>query len=496
VFALLLSLFTPGQAQAQQDPGTGVGKLEALRLPGLPGALRGRLDLEAKAWPQVANLLLETTDLKKLGTLTTTAAATLDLPEAGQHSFVEVFAASTKQFPSAKTYAVTVKVTDEGGGLLGATTVTVDPTQPPPVLALTYHKDVKAKVKIEVVASGAKGRVVVTLADEAYGLAHGVNVEVVGLDEAGKPSGGAKALTLPQQRSFVRLQAPAQAADPIIAAAGLWQQTIPTVWSLDSNSDGKPELLGEASLELDIRDVKLASGELLVSPEGTVALDLALQASKPQYLSRGLEVFIWSEKAETPAYLWVAPQTLGPQFLVELPFSADPEGTPVEFSVQLFNQDGKPLGAPEACTLTVADKARCKTPSGLLLRVGGWGGGSWAGSGSSTVSGSLQLRVQAPSQPNFEPALWPHKIAVTAIAKSDKLKATGPSKTLGQKVASWNAYDGTPQEGQATLAGPNPGPFTLEIRIPKGPETPAVGASFKVSGFGEVLIDGPKFEVE
>jgi hypothetical protein len=444
----------------------------------------------------VANLLLETADLKKLGTLTTKAAATLDLPEAGQHSFVEVFAASSKQFPSAKTYAVTVKVTDEGGGLLGATTVTVDPTQPPPVLALTYHKDIKAKVKIEVVASAAKVRVVVTLADEAFGLAHGVYVEVLGLDEAGKPSGPAKALTLPQQRSFVRLQAPAQAADPIIAAAGLWRQTIPTVWSLDSNSDGKPELLGEASLELDVRDVQLTSGTLDISPEGTVLLDLTLLASKVEYLAGGLEVFIWSEFSEKPAYLALKPSSLQPEFLAQIPFTADPTGAPVKLSAQLYNRDGKPLGGAETCTLTVADKARCKTPSGLLLRVGGWGGGSWAGSGSSTVSSTLQLRVQAPAQPAFEPASWPYKVAVTAEPLSDQLKVAGATQTKGPKVRSWNAYDGTPQESLAGPDGTVQGPFTLEVRTRKDPDAPASSATFRVAGFGEVLIDGPKFEVE
>ncbi len=249
-------------------------------------------------------------------------------------------------------------------------------------------------------------------------------------------------------------------------------------------------------LDLDIRDVALGAGSLNLTSEGKVELDFTLRASNLQYLLGGLDVWIWDELSDIPSYFWLAAEAFRPEFLVEIPFTADPKGSVLDVVVQLYNQDGKFVGETEGCTLTVGDQGQCKTPLGMVLRVGGWGGGSWAGSGSTTVSSSVQLRVLAPARAAFEPALWPAKVGVSASVKSDKIKVAGPAALLGSRTTWWNAADATPQEGLVGTFGEDSGPFTVLIRTREGTDVPPVGATFRVSGFGEVLIDGPKFEVE
>lgn len=492
------TLAQPAQAQVDSDPA--VGKLKGVRLTGLPGALRGRLQVQSPTWPEVAALQFETPELDKLGVITTQAQDTLDQPDEGFHSFVKVFSGSTGATPTAQKYQVKVFVYADAGKspetLLGTTTVTVDPASPPPVVAMVYgpSKEIKAKLKIEVVAQAKRTRVILSAADASYGLAQGVNVEVVGFDGNGKPVVPGAPFDLAHVRSVVRFEASAKEGNPMLANCGFWQDTRLVVWGSDASGDGELDTFGEALLELDIRDVAIGKGDFYGDAEGGVGADLTLRATQPEFFAGGLEVYLDTLDGVPLGQFWLPFEALRPEFLVALPFTSDPAGQQVDLVVQFYNKEGKEAGPVEGCSLLVGEKASCKTASGTLLAVGGWGGGSWAGSGSTEVKSTLQLRLLAPLQAGFEPAAWPYKVGVSATIKSTTIKPAAPAYLLGQRTTAFTSPEIQP--GVLKAGTDEPGPLAIQLRLPKSPVTPGAVAELRGAGWGEVLIDGPKFEVE
>ena len=486
LLALSLLALSPTAGLAQASGPTEVATFKASRPTGLPAELRVRTDLDATTWPTPSVVHLLAGDVE-LGTLKTEAEATFERPQPGHHAFVEVFQGSSRAGVGAASYSVAFSLQGTDGLPLTSGTAVVTPDQPePPVLSLLYgpsHKEVKAKVKIEVVATAKRVRYVASVTDLAHGLVQDVALEVTPLGEDGKPGTPTK-LALAQTRSVLRVEAAAAEADALIDAAGTWQADLPATWAVDVSGDGTLVPMGDAMLAIDARDLVLTRGTVTADGSGPAAFDLVLKAARIEDLAGGLRVEADDGSDATgPATLgW---RVLKPEFVLNAPFSADPAGTTLEVKAQLYNGDGKATGLAESCKLVVGDPGPCKTPSGLAIRTGAWSGQV------------LDLVVTGPGVPAFDPASWPRKAEVgVAVLATDLVKVTGPTSQAGTRAVA--ASDPSPLPNVlAYEGGPDAAGIGFLVHALDGKGTPTAQAAlgpYRING--EILIDGVKFEVE